>query len=53
VALVSNAGRACGFDVLNITSIPGVTQANYADEMHVNTLGIPIYTRYLMSQLKP
>jgi hypothetical protein len=53
VALVSNAGRACGFDVLNITSIPGVTQANYADEMHVNTSGIPIYTRYLMSQLKP
>jgi hypothetical protein len=53
VALVSGAGRACGFDVLNITSIPGVTQANYADEMHVNTSGIPIYTRYLMSQLKP
>jgi hypothetical protein len=53
VALVSNAGRACGFDVLNITFVPGVTQANYADEMHVNTSGIPIYTRYLMSQLKP
>jgi hypothetical protein len=53
VALVSDAGRRCGFDVLNITSIPGVTQSNYADEMHVNTSGIPIYTRYLMSRLTP
>jgi hypothetical protein len=53
VALVTDAGRACGFDVVNVTSVPGVTQANYADEMHVNISGIPIYTRYLMSLLKP
>jgi hypothetical protein len=51
VALVSDAGRRCGFDILNITSVPGVAQGNYADEMHVNTSGIPIYTRYLMSRL--
>src|SRR5579863_5043448 len=48
VALVTDAGRACGFDVVNITSVPGVTQSNYADEMHVNTSGVPLYTRYLM-----
>jgi hypothetical protein len=53
VALVTNAGSKCGFDVVNITSVPGVTQGNYADEMHVNTSGIPIYTRYLMSRLNP
>jgi hypothetical protein len=53
VALVTDAGHRCGFDVLNITSVPGVTQSNYADEMHVNTSGIPIYTRYLVSLLKP
>jgi hypothetical protein len=53
VALVTVVGRACGFDVVNITSVPGVTQANYADEMHVNISGIPIYTRYLMSRLGP
>jgi len=51
VALVTVVGRACGFDVVNIASVPGVTQANYADEMHVNISGIPIYTRYLMSRL--
>jgi hypothetical protein len=52
VALVTDAGRACGFDVLNIPSVPGLEQANYADEMHVNASGVPIYTRYLVSQLK-
>jgi len=52
VALVSDAGRACGFDVLNIASIPGLEQANYADEMHVNASGVPIYTGYLVSRLK-
>lgn len=51
-ALLTDAGRACGFDVLNIASIPGLEQGNYADEMHVNASGVPIYTRYLVSQLK-
>jgi hypothetical protein len=50
-ALVADAGRRCGFDVLNIQSIPGLEQSNYADEMHVNASGVPIYTRYLVSQL--
>jgi hypothetical protein len=52
VALITDAGHHCGFDVLNIPSVTGLAQANYADEMHVNASGIPIYTRYLMSQLK-
>ena len=52
VALVSDAGRRCGFDVLNISSVPGLEQSNYADEMHVNASGVPIYTRYLVSKLK-
>ena len=53
VELVVAAGRRCGFDVLNIQAVPGLGAANYADEMHVNASGIPIYTRYLMSRLKP
>ena len=53
VALVTDAGRTCGFDVLNIPSVPGLEQGNYADEMHVNASGVPIYTRYLVSRLKP
>ena len=52
-ALLSDAGHACGFDVLNIAAIPGLEQTNYADEMHVNASGVPIYTRYLVSRLKP
>jgi len=44
-ALMVDAGRRCGFDVLNIQSIPGLEHGNYADEMHVNAWGVPIYTR--------
>lgn len=51
-ALVTEAGRRCGFDVLNIQTVPGLDQRNYADEMHVNASGIPIYTRYLVQQLR-
>ena len=51
-ALVIDAGRRCGFDVLNIQAVPGLDQSNFADEMHVNASGIPIYTRYLVSQLR-
>lgn len=52
VALLTDAGRRCGFDVLNIPLVPGLEQGNYADEMHVNASGVPIYTRYLVSRLK-
>src|SRR3954447_9040129 len=52
VALLSDAGRRCGFEVLNIPQVPGLSQGNYADEMHVNASGVPIYTRYLVSKLK-
>src|SRR6266849_4117714 len=51
-ALMADAGRRCDFDVLNIQSIPGLEQSNYADEMHVNASGVPIYTRYIVSRLK-
>jgi hypothetical protein len=51
-SLVAEAGRRCGFEVPNIASVPGLEQRNYADEMHVNASGVPIYTRYLVSRLK-
>ena len=51
-ALVIDAGRRCGFGVVNIQTVPGLEQPNYADEMHVNASGIPIYTRYLVAQLR-
>lgn len=52
VSLVAGAGRRCGFDVLNIPSVLGLNQANFADEMHVNASGVPIYTFFLVSALK-
>jgi hypothetical protein len=51
-ALIADAGRRCGFELLNIASVPGLEQEDYADEMHVNASGVPIYTRYLVSKLK-
>src|SRR3954451_11047795 len=51
-AFIGDAGRRCGFELLNIPAVPGLAQDNYADEMHVNASGVPIYTRYLVSQLK-
>jgi hypothetical protein len=51
-SLAAAAGRRCGFDVLNIASVPGLQQADYADEMHVNASGVPLYTRYRVSRLK-
>jgi hypothetical protein len=52
VALLTNAGRRCGFEFLNIPAVPGLMQANFSDESHLNASGVPIYTRYLMIQLK-
>ena len=51
VALVENAGRACGFEVINLPSITGLEQSEYADEMHVTAAGVPIYTRALVALL--
>jgi hypothetical protein len=52
VNLVTEAGRRCGFETINIASVPGLEQQNYADEMHVNASGVPIYTRYIVARLK-
>jgi hypothetical protein len=49
--LIVETGRRCGFQVINIQSIPGLEQRHYADELHVNEQGLPIYTRYIMTRL--
>lgn len=51
VALIEDAGHACGFAVINLPSIPSLAQADYADEMHVTAAGVPIYTRALVARL--
>lgn len=51
VKLITDAGRRCGFDVINVVSVPGLEQQDYADEMHVNASGVPIYTRYIVARL--
>jgi len=50
--LVMDAGHRCGFETIDIPSVPGLEQQNYADEMHVNASGVPIYTRYIIARLK-
>jgi hypothetical protein len=52
-AAVVDAGRRCGFDVLNIQGVSGLGDDSYADEMHVITSGIPIYTSYVVARLRP
>jgi len=52
IALVEDAGRACGFEVIDLPSIPELAQSDYADEMHVTAAGVPIYTRALLARLK-
>ncbi len=51
VKLVEDAGRACGFAVIDLPSISALGQADYADEMHVKASGVPIYTRELVKRL--
>lgn len=51
-ALLGEAGARCGFEVLNLPVVPDLTGANFSDEMHLNASGVPIYTRYLLEQLK-
>jgi hypothetical protein len=51
VALVENAGRACGFAVIDLPRITALAQSDYADEMHVTARGVPIYTRALVARL--
>ena len=52
-ALVADTGRRCGFEVLNIETVPGLSESDYADEMHVKASGISSYTRYLVERLEP
>ncbi|WP_441241038.1 hypothetical protein [Tardiphaga sp. 768_D3_N2_1] len=51
-ALIRDAGQQCGYEVHEIHLVPGLELQHFADEQHINVLGIPIYTRYLMSRLK-
>lgn len=51
-ALLNDAAYRCGFGVLDIQRVPDLKPDNFADEMHVNASGIPIYTRYLVERLK-
>lgn len=52
VALLRSAGERCGFDVLAIPSVPGLTADDFSDELHLNESGVPAYTRHVMASLK-
>lgn len=51
--LLQRAAESCGFRLINMPAIEGLTTAEYSDEMHVNKDGMPIYTRALVQRLDP
>ncbi|MGJ4947080.1 hypothetical protein [Bradyrhizobium sp. HKCCYLS20291] len=51
--LLQRAAERCGFRVINMAAIAGLSAAEYSDEMHVNQDGMPIYTRALIERLDP
>ncbi|WP_156898702.1 hypothetical protein [Bradyrhizobium erythrophlei] len=53
VALLENAGKRCGFEVLKIPTVPGIRESDYADEMHILASAVPKYTGYLIESLSP
>jgi len=53
IALIQAAGERCGFEVLDIQSVPGLERLHFADEQHINDTGVPVYTRYVMSKIAP
>lgn len=52
-ALIGEAGGRCGFELLRIDTVPGLVDAQFHDDMHVNVTGVPAYTRYVLERLKP
>jgi hypothetical protein len=49
--LLQRAAERCGFTVIDLAAIDGLTAAEFSDEMHVNREGVPIYTRGLIARL--
>lgn len=49
--LLRHAADRCGFALIHIPAIDGLTAAKFSDEMHVNKDGMPIYTRGLIARL--
>lgn len=51
-ARIGEAAARCSFDVLRIETVPGLVDAQFYDDMHVNATGVPVYTRYVVEHLK-
>ena len=49
---IGEAAKRCGFDVLGVETVPGLVDAQFYDDMHVNASGVPAYTRYVVEHLK-
>jgi hypothetical protein len=51
-ALIRATASRCGFDVIDAQFVPGLGLPQFYDEMHVNIEGVPIYTAFIVSQLR-
>jgi hypothetical protein len=50
--LIRETAARCGFDMIDAQSVPGLGLAQFYDEMHVNIEGVPIYTAFIVNQLR-
>jgi hypothetical protein len=50
-AELSAIARACGSEFVPVEPVEGLTLEHFADETHVNDIGAPLYTAYLLRQL--
>ena len=50
--LIREAASRCGFDMIDAQSVPGLGLAQFYDELHVNIEGVPIYTAFIVNQLR-
>jgi hypothetical protein len=50
-AELSTIARACGCEFLPADAVEGLSIEHFADETHVNDVGAPLYTAYLLTRL--
>jgi hypothetical protein len=49
--LLERLGAECGFDVLIMRSVPGLTAKHFRDPTHITAEAVPIFTRHLIERL--
>jgi len=51
LAILARMAADCHFELVAIPSVPGLEIEHFFDETHINDVGTPIYTSYLLQRL--